>query len=70
MYTANAPLRLGKALGDAEQDDAGDDGNDAGMDIHVFHPKKYVKAVVASGLDVFVWMIDDLGNCEKFISSA
>ena len=37
-----------------------------GMDIHVYHPEDYVKAVVASGLDVFVWTIDDMGNCEKF----
>ena len=37
-----------------------------GMDIHVFLPKDYVKSVVASGLDVFVWTIDDIGNCEKF----
>ena len=37
-----------------------------GMDIHVFHPDDYVKAVVASGLDVFVWTIDDMENCERF----
>ena len=37
-----------------------------GMDIHVYHPKDYVKSVVASGLDVFVWTIDDMDNCEKF----
>ena len=37
-----------------------------GMDIHVFLPEDYVKSVVASGLDVFVWTIDDIGNCEKF----
>ena len=37
-----------------------------GMDIHVFLPNDYVKSVVASGLDVFVWTIDDIGNCEKF----
>lgn len=37
-----------------------------GMDIHVYHPEDYVKDVVASGLDVFVWTIDDMGNCKKF----
>ena len=37
-----------------------------GMDIHVFLPEDYVKSVVASGLDVFVWTIDDIGNGEKF----
>ena len=37
-----------------------------GMDIHVYHPEDYVKAVVASGLDVFVWTIDDMENCERF----
>ena len=37
-----------------------------GMDIHVYHPEDYVNAVVASGLDVFVWTIDDMENCEKF----
>lgn len=36
------------------------------MDIHVFLPKDCVKAVVNSGLDVFVWTIDDIGNCERF----
>lgn len=36
------------------------------MDIHVSLPKDYVKAVVNSGLDVFVWTIDDIGNCERF----
>lgn len=37
-----------------------------GMDIHVYHPDDYVKDVVASGLDVFVWTIDDMDNCERF----
>ena len=37
-----------------------------GMDIHVFHPDDYVKAVIESGLDVFVWTIDDMENCERF----
>lgn len=37
-----------------------------GMDIHVFLPEEYVRSVVASGLDVFVWTIDDIDNCEKF----
>ena len=37
-----------------------------GMDIHVFLPDDYVKAVIASGLDVFVWTIDDIDNCERF----
>lgn len=37
-----------------------------GMDIHVFLPDDYVNAVTASGLDVFVWTIDDLGNAERF----
>ncbi len=37
-----------------------------GMDIHVFLPDDYVKAVVDSGLDVFVWTIDDIGNAERF----
>lgn len=37
-----------------------------GMDIHVYHPDDYVKTVVASGLDVFVWTIDDMENCERF----
>ena len=37
-----------------------------GMDIHVFLPDDYVKAVTASGLDVFVWTIDDIKNCERF----
>ena len=37
-----------------------------GMDIHVFLPDSYVKAVVDSGLDVFVWTIDDLDNAERF----
>lgn len=37
-----------------------------GMDIHVYHPDDYVKAVVESGLDVFVWTIDDMENCERF----
>ena len=37
-----------------------------GMDIHVFLPDKFVKAVTASGLDVFVWTIDDMDNCERF----
>ena len=37
-----------------------------GMDIHVYHPDDYVKSVVASGLDVFVWTIDDMENCERF----
>ena len=36
-----------------------------GMDIHVFHPEDYVKDVVNSGLDVFVWTIDDLDNAER-----
>ncbi len=37
-----------------------------GMDIHIHHPDDYVKAVVATGLDVFVWTIDDIENCERF----
>ena len=37
-----------------------------GMDIHVFLPDDYVNAVKASGLDIFVWTIDDLGNCERY----
>ena len=37
-----------------------------GMDIHVFLPDDYVKAVVDSGLDVFVWTIDDIRNAERF----
>ena len=37
-----------------------------GMDIHVFLPDDYVKAVVKSGLDVFVWTIDDLDNAARF----
>lgn len=37
-----------------------------GMDIHVFLPDDYVKSVVASGLDVFVWTIDDIDNCDRF----
>jgi glycerophosphoryl diester phosphodiesterase len=37
-----------------------------GMDIHVFLPDDYVNAVTASGLDVFVWTIDDLDNAERF----
>lgn len=37
-----------------------------GMDIHVYLPDDYVRAVVASGLDVFVWTIDDLENAERF----
>ena len=36
-----------------------------GMDIHVFHPEDYVKDVVNTGLDVFVWTIDDLDNAER-----
>ena len=36
-----------------------------GMDIHVFHPEDYVKDVVNSELDVFVWTIDDLDNAER-----
>ena len=36
-----------------------------GMDIHVFHPEDYVKDVVNSKLDVFVWTIDDLDNAER-----
>ena len=36
------------------------------MDIHVFLPDDYVKAVVDSGLDVFVWTIDDIANAERF----
>ncbi len=36
-----------------------------GMDIHVYHPEDYVKDVVNSGLDVFVWTIDDLDNAER-----
>lgn len=35
------------------------------MDTHVSLPKDCVKAVVNSGLDVFVWTIDDIGNCER-----
>ena len=37
-----------------------------GMDIHVFLPDDYVKAVKKSGLDIFVWTIDDIGNAERF----
>ncbi len=37
-----------------------------GMDIHVYLPDDYVKAVVDSGLDVFVWTIDDMDNAERF----
>ena len=37
-----------------------------GMDIHVFLPDDYVKEVVDSGLDVFVWTIDDIENAERF----
>ena len=37
-----------------------------GMDIHVFLPTDYVKAVKKSGLDIFVWTIDDLENAERF----
>ena len=29
-------------------------------------PDDYVKAVVKSGLDVFVWTIDDLDNAARF----
>ena len=36
-----------------------------GMDVHRFLPDDYIKAVVASGLDVFVWTIDDLENAER-----
>ena len=36
-----------------------------GMDINVFHHEDYVKDVVNSGLDVFVWTIDDLDNAER-----
>ena len=37
-----------------------------GMDIHVFLPNKYVRAVKNAGLDVFVWTIDDFDNAERF----
>ena len=37
-----------------------------GMDIHVYLPDDYVRAVVKSGLDVFVWTIDDFDNAERF----
>ena len=37
-----------------------------GMDIHVYLPDEYVRAVVKSGLDVFVWTIDDFDNAERF----
>lgn len=37
-----------------------------GMDIHVFLPNDYVKAVKAAGLDIIVWTIDDLGNARRF----
>ncbi len=36
------------------------------MDIHVYLPDDYVRAVVKSGLDVFVWTIDDFDNAERF----
>ena len=39
-----------------------------GMDIHVFLPDDYIKAVKRSGLDIFVWTIDDLDNAERFYS--
>ena len=39
-----------------------------GMDIHVYLPDDYVRAVVKSGLDVFVWTIDDFDNAERFYS--
>ena len=37
-----------------------------GMDIHVFLPDDYVKAVQAAGLDVIVWTIDDPENAQRF----
>lgn len=37
-----------------------------GMDIHVYLPDDYVRAVVKSELDVFVWTIDDFDNAERF----
>ena len=37
-----------------------------GMDIHVFLPDDYVKAVQAAGLDVIIWTIDDIDNCKRF----
>ena len=36
-----------------------------GMDIHVFLPDDYMKAIVDAGLDVIVWTIDDLKNAER-----
>ena len=36
-----------------------------GMDIHVFLPDKFVRAVKKAGLDVFAWTIDDFGNTER-----
>lgn len=37
-----------------------------GMDIHVFLPDDYIRAVKKSGLDIIVWTIDDIGNAERF----
>ena len=37
-----------------------------GMDIHVFLPDDYIKAIIDSGLDIFVWTIDDIPNAERF----
>ena len=39
-----------------------------GMDIHVFLPDDYVKAVIASGLDVIVWTVDDVETAERLYS--
>ena len=36
-----------------------------GMDIHVFLPDDYMKAIVDAGLDVIVWTIDDLETAER-----
>ena len=36
-----------------------------GMDIHMHLPDDFIKAVVQSGLDVFVWTIDDIPNAER-----
>ena len=53
---------------DVTQEDidfAADNGLD-GMDIHVYLPDDYVKAVQAAGLDIIVWTIDDIDNANRF----
>lgn len=36
-----------------------------GMDIHCYLPDEYISEVVASGLDVFVWTVDDIPLAER-----